>query len=131
MPIDESGTLSLTPLFQDEIAFHKKWKAIMVTTYGAITILTIASTSAATVLASLQYGKPAACLTAFATALIAIERSLLFREKWRHHHSILTRLRTVNVLHTLGLVDKKAAVEMYAAILKDYSETLPIESRAT
>jgi hypothetical protein len=63
------------------------------TAYVITTIGTLTCSTAATLFAAAGYNREVAILAGIATVLIGVKKSLLFREKWRLHLSIDTRLQ--------------------------------------
>jgi hypothetical protein len=84
---------SLENLLNQEILFQRKWKRVTMAAYVVTTLGTITCTTVAAVVAALNDAVHASCLAAAATVFISVEKSLMFREKWRLHLTIYTRLR--------------------------------------
>jgi len=112
-----------------EIAFQKRWKTYCMLAYAVTTIGTIVLTTASTILAAFAESGYAAICAAVATVLIGTEKSLLFREKWKLHLIIFTRLKALKrrVLHSK--IDPAQAVEELNRVLENYSSELPIAER--
>jgi hypothetical protein len=56
-------------------------------------------------------------------------KSLLFREKWKFHLAIATRLSILQIKLRLAGADTKALTDEYAAILDSYANSIPIAGR--
>jgi hypothetical protein len=122
-----NGTLET--LLNQEIAFQRKWKRLTMTAYVITTFGTIISTTSATVFAALSRSTQASILAATATIFISVEKSMMFREKWRLHLTIYTRLRNLQRSVTLKAIDDQTALAKMGSILEEYSAELPIAQR--
>jgi hypothetical protein len=122
-----NGTLET--LLNQEIAFQRKWKRLTMAAYVITTFGTIISTTAATICAALKRSTDAAILAATATVFISVEKSMMFREKWRLHLTIYTRLRNLQRSLTLKAIDDQTALAKMGSILEEYSSELPIAQR--
>src|SRR5437016_13599075 len=96
---------TLGSLLDQEIDFQRRWKRLTMAAYVTTTFGTIMSTTAATILAALGQATAAAIAAAMATVFISVEKSLMFREKWRLHLTIYTRLRNLRRSLTLGTLN--------------------------
>src|SRR5262245_28523970 len=85
--------------------------------------------TSATICAALSRSTYAAILAAAATVFISVEKSMMFREKWRLHLTIYTRLRNLQRSVTLKAIDEQAALARMGSILEEYSAELPIAQR--
>ena len=121
---DEKRDLLLSMLAAN-IAFQRKWKVISMGAYTLSTAGTIICTSAATILAALQLGTEAAILSGVATIFISLEKSLMFRDKWKVHLSVTTKLESLRSELEFGLVDTETAFRRLEKSLEDYSNELP------
>ena len=90
---------------------------------------TIICTTSATILAALNRAIDAAILAATATVFISVEKSMMFREKWRLHLTIYTHLRNLQRSVTLNAIDEQTALAKMGSILEEYSAELPIAQR--
>ena len=115
-PTGAVGLEDVNTLIADQLKFQRRWQLLSMTLYVAATIGTLLSTSAAGVLAAMRYDKAAAILAALSTVLIGVEKSLLFREKWRFHLTIRTKLEllqtevvTKNLASETDSEDRRAA----------------------
>src|SRR5439155_26967417 len=93
------------------------------------TVGTIICTASATILAALKHSTDAAILAATATVFISIEKSMMFREKWRLHLTIYTRLRNLQRSVMVKAIEDQAALAKMGSILEEYSAELPIAQR--
>jgi hypothetical protein len=127
--MDNKPDDTLETLLNQEITFQRKWKRLTMTAYVITTFGTIISTASATVLAGLTRSTEAAIMAAAATVFISVEKSLMFREKWRLHLTIYTRLRNLQRSVTLKAIEEKTALDKMGSILEEYSAELPIAQR--
>jgi hypothetical protein len=119
----------LEALLVQEISFQRKWKRLTMAAYVITTFGTIISTTSATICAALSHSTDAAILAASATIFISVEKSMMFREKWRLHLTIYTRLRNLQRSVTLKAIDEQTALAKMGSILEEYSAELPIAQR--
>ena len=127
--MNDKTNANLEASLNQEIAFQRKWKRLTMSAYVITTIGTIICTASATILAALSCSTDAAILAAIATVFISVEKSMMFREKWRLHLTIYTRLRTLQRSLTLKAMDEKAALTKMDSTLEDYAAELPIAQR--
>jgi hypothetical protein len=127
--LNSDKTNGLENLLNQEIAFQRKWKRLTMAAYVITTLGTILSTTSATVFAALHRSTQAAILAATATVFISVEKSMMFREKWRLHLTIYTRLRNLQRSVTLKATDEQTALAKMGSILEEYSAELPIAQR--
>jgi hypothetical protein len=116
-------------LISDQLEFQKRWQLISMTLYVAATVGTLLCTSAAGVLAAMSYDKAAAILAALSTVLIGVEKSMLFREKWRFHLTIRTKLELLKTEIATKKLDAEAAGKRLGEIQESYALNLPVEAR--
>jgi FtsH-binding integral membrane protein len=109
-----------------QLAFQRKWQRISSTAYVVTTLGILASSSGATLAASAKWSETAAYLAAVATVLVGFEKSMSFREKWKFHLGIATRLRVLESKWTATLIAPDNFIEEYVKILENYAENLPI-----
>ena len=98
--------------------------------YVVTTIGTLVCSSGATYFAA--GGKSpnvAAILAAIATILVGTEKSLLFREKWKFHLLMYTKLNVLRSKLQLGRLTPEQASDEYAAIMTLYASELPMAAR--
>lgn len=99
------------------------------TFYVVATVGTLLCTSAAGLLAAMHYDQAAAVLAGISTVLVGTEKSLLFREKWRLHLTMRTKLELLqSAIVTQGL-DAAAAGRQLGEIMENYATSLPVEAR--
>jgi predicted LPLAT superfamily acyltransferase len=79
--------------------------------------------------AALDYAKSAAVLAGLGTVLVSLEKSLLFRERWRLHIRIETLLEGVDVDYRTGRISLEQATARYQSVMDDYAEQVPVRSR--
>lgn len=116
-------------LIAGQLKFQRRWQLISMTLYVAATIGTLLCTSAAGVLAAMRYDRAAAILAAISTVLIGIEKSMLFREKWRFHLTIRTKIELLQTEIVTQNLDAETAGQRYGEILESYALNLPVEAR--
>ena len=64
-----------------------------------------------------------------AAVALAIEKSLLFREKWRLHLTVYLELEAIKLKFETGQCAQKCTVDQAAAVLSRYGHDLPIGPR--
>jgi hypothetical protein len=112
-----------------QLSFQRRWQLLSMTFYVVATVGTLVSTSAAGLLAAMHHDEAAAILAGISTVLVGTEKSLLFREKWRFHLTMRTKLELLqSTIITQGL-DASAAGRQLAEIMQSYAANLPVESR--
>src|SRR5262245_27071068 len=94
-PDSNNNYANLEAQLNQEITFQRKWKRLTMAAYVTTTFGTIASTTSATIYGALNRSTDAAILAAIATVFISVEKSMMFREKWRLDLTIYTRLRNL------------------------------------
>jgi hypothetical protein len=115
----------------EQLRFQRRWQLLSMTFYVTSTAGTLLSTSAAGILAAMHYDTAAAVLAAVATVLVGLEKSLLFREKWKFHLTTRTSLELLETeIITKGL-DAAATGAKLGEILESYAANLPVEARGT
>ncbi len=112
-----------------QIRFHAGWRFWSMQLYVSTVVGMLGCTLGATLAGALGDGTLAAVLSGVATGLIGVEKTLLFREKWKLHLEIHTRLTTLRVRIQLGITDIKDATATLARILNEYARDLPMGSR--
>ena len=109
--------------------FQAQWRRLMMGLYVGTTVGTILATAGATLVAALQYARWAAMLAGLGTVLVSLEKSLLFRERWRLHIKIETLLEGVDVDYRTGRISLEQATASYQSVMADYAEQVPVRSR--
>lgn len=120
---------SIGELITQSLTFQRKWQRLSMVAYVVSTVGVLICTTGGTYAAAQNNAKVAAVLAAIATILIGLEKSLLFREKWKFHLGIATRLSILQTKLRLPGADTKVLVDDYAAILDSYANSLPISGR--
>jgi hypothetical protein len=87
------------------------------------------SSTGATYFAAREQSQIAAILAAIATVSVGLEKSLLFREKWKFHLGIATRLFVLKYERQMGVLSDDNFSKRLTAILSQYADALPISSR--
>jgi hypothetical protein len=121
--------LNLADDIEYQLRFQRRWQFMSMCGYVLTTTGTLMCSSGATYLAAVGMTKYAAIASAVATVLVGTEKAMLFREKWKFHllmHTRLSVLRANIRLGTLGLPD---ASSEFASIIMNYAEQLPVSSR--
>jgi hypothetical protein len=128
----DGGGVALTDvskLVEDQLKFQRRWQLLSMTFYVVATVGTLVCTSAAGVLAALHYDKAAAIFAAVATVLVGVEKSLLFREKWKFHLTMRTKLELLQTEMVTKGLDAATAGQRLGEILETYASNLPVEVR--
>ena len=73
----------------------------------------------------------ASILAAVATVLVGTEKSLLFREKWRFHLAMRTKLEVLRSAIVTQGIDAAEAGKQLGEIMENYASNLPVEARGT
>jgi hypothetical protein len=112
-----------------QFRFQKRWQLLSLTFYVAATVGTLVCTSAAGLLAAMHDDLAAAILAGVSTVLVGTEKSLLFREKWKFHLTMRTKLELLqSAIVTQGL-DAAEAAKRFGELMENYAANLPIEAR--
>jgi hypothetical protein len=119
----------LGELIAQSLTFQRKWQRLSMAAYVVSTIGILFCTTGATYAAARDNPQIAAALAAVSTILIGLEKSLLFREKWKFHLGIATRLSILQTKLRLTGADTKALADEYAAVLDSYANSIPIVGR--
>jgi hypothetical protein len=96
-------------LLKEQLRFQRRWQIISMLAYVVSTVGTLLCTSAASLLAASHFEQTAAVLAALSTVLIGVEKSLLFREKWKFHLTMHNKLKLLQADIATGQVDPGAA----------------------
>jgi hypothetical protein len=119
----------ITKTIADQISFQRRWQVLSMSFYVVATVGTLVSTSAAGLLAAMHHDEASAILAGVATVLVGTEKSLLFREKWRFHLTMRTKLELLQSTIVAEGLDAPAAGKRLGDILKEYAANLPVETR--
>jgi len=114
---------------KSQFAFQKKWQRLSMVAYVSSTIGILFCSTLATLTAAKQWSDAAAYLAAATTILVSLEKSMLFREKWKFHLGFANRLSALLASIEAGMIDTAKVVTEYGSILKAYADTLPIAAR--
>jgi hypothetical protein len=124
---DSEGRISQSLTAQ--LAFQRRWQRLSAFAYVSSTVGVLFCSTGATLAAAQNMSELAAYLAAAATILIGLEKSMLFREKWKFHLAVATRLSVLSIEMEAGVIAREKVIEQYSAILGMYSEGLPIANR--
>lgn len=114
-----------------QLRFQRRWQLLSMTFYVVATVGTLLCTSAAGLLAAMHHDEAAAILAGVSTVLVGTEKSLLFREKWRFHLTMRTKLELLqSAIVTQGLGATEAGRRL-EEIMENYAANLPVEARGT
>jgi hypothetical protein len=119
----------LAESLKTQLAFQRKWQRLSMIAYASSTVGILVCSTFASLAAAKQLSDLAAYLAAAATILVGLEKSMLFREKWKFHLAIATRLSVLSTAMDLGQLSLPKIVEEYSSILNSYADSLPIISR--
>jgi hypothetical protein len=123
----DSARLDLEGDLAAQMAFQRRWRILSMCAYVITTIGTLVCSTGATYFAANgQSAKTAAVLAAIATILVGTEKSLLFREKWKFHLLMYTKLNVLRAKMLLGRLTVDQASDEYAAIMTSYASELPM-----
>jgi hypothetical protein len=118
-------------VLREQLQFQRRWQLFSMTFYVTSTVGTLLFTSAAGVLAAMHYDTIAAILAAAATVLVGVEKSLLFREKWKFHLTTRTSLELLQTEIVTKGMDAASIGARLGVILESYASSLPVEARGT
>jgi hypothetical protein len=112
-----------------QLAFQRRWQLLSMTFYVVATVGTLVCTSAAGLLAAMHHDEAAAIFAGVSTVLVGTEKSLLFREKWRFHLTVRTKLELLQTAIVTQGLDAATAGRHLAEIMELYANSLPVEAR--
>jgi sulfite exporter TauE/SafE len=112
-----------------QLRFQRRWRLISMSAYVITTVGTILCTVGATFFAVKGLTDLAAILSGIATISVGIEKSLLFREKWKFHLLMHTKLNVLQARMLLGRLTIVEAADEFAAIMGEYAAELPMSAR--
>ena len=131
--VQENGKVVREDLEHDlakQLAFQRRWRIISMSAYVSTTLGTLICSAGATYFAAEgSWPKIAAILAGIATVLVGTEKSLLFRDKWKFHLLMYTKLNVLRAKILLGRATKEQASDEYAAIMMSYAAELPMAAR--
>jgi hypothetical protein len=116
-------------ILDDDIRFQKKWQTVSMSVYWGTTVGSVLCGSLATLTGAMNYGLQASMLAAVATVLMTVEKSLMFRERWRLHLNTITPLKSLRVEVLADQVDLRKGIAKRKQLLENYARVLPIEAR--
>jgi hypothetical protein len=112
-----------------QLAFQRKWQRLSMLAYVLSTIGILFCSTLGTLAAARTWNELAAYLAAIATILVSVEKTMLFREKWKFHLAIATRLSVLLSHIEIGAFPEDKSLDEYSSILKQYADSLPIAAR--
>jgi hypothetical protein len=112
-----------------QLKFQRRWRMLSMSAYVVTTIGTLVCSAGATYYAAGGKSNVAAILAAVATIFVGTEKSLLFREKWKFHLLMYTKLNVLRAKLLLGRLTPEQASDEYAAIMTLYASELPMAAR--
>jgi hypothetical protein len=113
----------------EQLRFQRRWRIISMAAYIGTTVGTLICSAGATYYAALGVSNIAAILSALATVLVGTEKSLLFREKWKFHLLMHTKLNVLRAKMLLGRLTTEQASDEFANIMTLYASELPMAAR--
>ncbi|QQO15213.1 hypothetical protein JJB99_03215 [Bradyrhizobium diazoefficiens] len=112
-----------------QLAFQKRWRILSMSAYVLTTVGTLICSAGATYFAASGASKVAAILAGIATVLVGTEKSLLFREKWKFHLLMYTKLNVFRTKLLLGRIAQDQASDEYGTLMMMYASELPMAAR--
>lgn len=119
----------LVAVLQEKITFQKTWKRVSMVLYIIAITGTIVGSTLATLLGGLGKATHAAIGAAAATIFVSLEKSLMLREKWKFHLSMLTRLENIKLELESGIIEVKDIVPRTQQVLEEYARDVPISPK--
>ena len=97
-----------------QLRFQRRWRILSMSAYVLTTVGALVCSVGATYFAAAgSVPNVAAILAAITTILVGIEKSLLFREKWKFHLLMFTKLNVRSIISarlfgtgTLGIIER-------------------------
>jgi len=125
-----SANVNLEDDLAAQMKFQRRWRILSMSAYVLTTIGTLVCSAGATYFAA-GGGSPrtAAILAATATVFVGTEKSLLFREKWKFHLLMYTKLNVLRAKLLLDRLTLEQASDEYAAIMTLYASELPMAAQ--
>jgi hypothetical protein len=112
------------------LKFQRRWRIVSMSAYVTTTVGTLFCSAGATYFAAGgTLPNVAAILAAVATILVGTEKSLLFREKWKFHLLMYTKLNTLRAKLLLGRLTPAEAADEFANVMTLYASELPMAAR--
>lgn len=120
---------SVQKALQKNFAFQRKWQTINMVAYLCTTVGTVGCTTGATLAGAWNDARTAAILAGIATFLVTVEKSLMFREKWKLHLNIVTQLEQIQLGLLVHALLPRDAYDQMGTLLNQYASELPIAPR--
>jgi len=120
---------SLEADLASQLRFQQRWRVTSMSAYVVTTIGTLVCTAGGTYYAASGASKLAAILAAIATILVGAEKSLLFREKWKFHLLMYTKLNALRAKLLLDRLTPAEASDELTTIMTLYASELPMSAR--
>jgi len=112
-----------------QLRFQRRWRILSLSAYVGTTVGTLICSSGATYFAAIGASPIAAILAALTTILVGLEKSLLFREKWKFHLLMYTKLNVLRAKLLLNRISSAEASDEFSAIMTLYASELPMSAR--
>jgi hypothetical protein len=130
MPNKNLAQANLEEDLAAQLRFQRRWRILSMCAYVVTTIGTLVCSAGATYYAAGgRSPNVAAILAAIATILVGTEKSLLFREKWKFHLLMYTKLNVLRAKLLLARLTAEQASDEFAAIMTLYASELPMAAR--
>jgi len=114
---------------EGQTAFHRTWQLICMLGYVLPAIAgTIAATVAA-VVAALGHSIEAAWISTICASLLAVEKTLALREKWRLHAAIRAEFEVLKLELCCNQGTPEQITARMASLLRGYAAKLPVTPR--
>lgn len=120
---------SLDQILDSALAFQRKWQRLSMLAHVTSTLCMLGASTGATYFAASNQSQTAAILAGVATISVGLEKSLLFREKWKFHLGIATQLFVLKTHAQTGALSSDELAKRLSAILGQYADALPIAPR--
>ena len=128
--IDDDPQVALEKDLDAQLRFQRRWRVLSMSAYVVTTVGTLLCSAGATYFAAGgTRANVAAILAAVATVLVGTEKSLLFRDKWKFHLLMFTKLNTLRAKILLGRLTPEGASDEFATIMALYASELPMAAR--
>jgi hypothetical protein len=108
--------------------FQRRWQTVNMVAYVLTSVGTVGCTTGATLVGHTD-GGTAALLAGIATFLVTVEKSLMFREKWKLHLNIVTQLDQIRLGLLTSVTTPEQALARMSDLLSEYATELPIAPR--
>lgn len=118
-------------VLENQIKFQRYWKNLTLTFYVAMSVGAILCTSTASILAALKFSTQAAIVAAIATVFVTVETTFVFKDKWKHHLSILTELLNLKLELQLKHHNKEEIIEKIMKVQARYASEIPVLDRGS